>query len=133
MPCIVRISDHFPDLTDEDVLACIAFAGQSIRDGSAAPIPEDSAMNTMTYNGYTARIEYSHEDDCFVGHIAGIKDVVGFHGDSVPELHEAFAEAVERRSYSLISGHTSEDRVIDTSGKASATISAARRSWRLST
>lgn len=52
-------------------------------------------MNLMNHKGYTARIEYSHEDDCFVGHIAGIKDVVGFHGDSVAELHEAFAEAVD--------------------------------------
>lgn len=52
-------------------------------------------MNLMTHKGYTARIEYSHEDDCFVGHIAGIQDVVGFHGDSVAELHTAFAEAVD--------------------------------------
>lgn len=52
-------------------------------------------MNTMIYNGYAARIEYSDEDDCFVGHIAGINDIVGFHGDSVSELHLAFEEAVD--------------------------------------
>ena len=52
-------------------------------------------MNTMNYKGYSARIEYSDEDDCFVGHIAGINDVVGFHGDSVSELHAAFEEAVD--------------------------------------
>lgn len=52
-------------------------------------------MNTMNYKGYTARLEYSDEDDCFVGHIAGINDVVGFHGDSVVELHAAFEEAVD--------------------------------------
>jgi predicted HicB family RNase H-like nuclease len=52
-------------------------------------------MNTMTYQGYTARIEYSEEDECFVGHIAGIRDVIGFHGESVAELRTAFAEAVE--------------------------------------
>ena len=34
-------------------------------------------MNTMTHRGYAARIDYSHEDGCFVGHIAGINDVVG--------------------------------------------------------
>ena len=49
----------------------------------------------MSYNGYAARIEYSDEDDCFVGHIAGINDVVGFHGDSVSELHAAFEAAVD--------------------------------------
>lgn len=52
-------------------------------------------MNIMQYKGYTARIEYSHEDDCFVGHVAGINDIVGFHGDSVTALHVAFEEAVD--------------------------------------
>ena len=52
-------------------------------------------MNTMTYLDYTARIEYNDEDGCFVGHIAGIRDVVGFHGESVTELREAFVEAVD--------------------------------------
>ena len=35
-------------------------------------------MNTMTYKGYAARIDYSDDDGCFVGHIAGINDVVVF-------------------------------------------------------
>jgi len=52
-------------------------------------------MSTMTYNGFAARIEYSDEDACFVGHIAGIKDVVGFHADTVNELRAAFEEAVD--------------------------------------
>ena len=52
-------------------------------------------MNTMTYNGYAARIEYSDEDGCFIGHIAGIKDVIGFHADSVKELRAVFVEAVD--------------------------------------
>jgi predicted HicB family RNase H-like nuclease len=49
----------------------------------------------MTYKNYAARIEYSDEDKCFIGHIAGISDVVGFHGESVVELHKAFEEAVD--------------------------------------
>ena len=52
-------------------------------------------MNTMTYKGYAASIEYSADDECFIGHIAGIQDRVGFHGESVTELKEAFQEAVE--------------------------------------
>ena len=52
-------------------------------------------MNAMTYKGYAARIEYSDEDGCFVGHVAAIRDVVGFHGESVAELRAAFEEAVE--------------------------------------
>lgn len=52
-------------------------------------------MQTMTYKGYAARIQYSDEDGCFVGHIAGIHDNVGFHGDSVAQLRAAFKEAVD--------------------------------------
>lgn len=52
-------------------------------------------MSTMTYKSYAARIEYSDEDACFVGHIAGIKDVVGFHGDTVATLRAAFRGAVD--------------------------------------
>lgn len=52
-------------------------------------------MSTMTYRGYAARIEYSDEDGCFIGHIAGIKDIVGFHAESVKELRAAFEEAVD--------------------------------------
>ena len=52
-------------------------------------------MNIMIYKGYTARIEYSTEDGCLIGEIAGIRDIVGFHGDSVAELRAAFEEAVE--------------------------------------
>ena len=55
----------------------------------------NNTMNTMIYKGYTARIEYSTEDGCLIGEIAGIKDIVGFHGDSVAELQAAFEEAVE--------------------------------------
>lgn len=52
-------------------------------------------MKTMTYQGYAAHIEYSDEDACFIGHIAGIRDIVGFHGESVDELLTAFQDAVE--------------------------------------
>ena len=52
-------------------------------------------MNTMIYNGYSARIEFDEEDRIFVGHLAGIRDIVGFHGSSVNELEAAFHEAVD--------------------------------------
>jgi predicted HicB family RNase H-like nuclease len=46
--------------------------------------------NSLVFEGYAARIEFSSEDECFTGHIAGIKDVVGFHGETVSELKAAF-------------------------------------------
>jgi len=52
-------------------------------------------MKTMKYKGYSARIEYSDEDGCFIDHIAAISDVIGFHGESVAELRKAFEIAVD--------------------------------------
>ena len=52
-------------------------------------------MSTMTYQGYAAKIEYSDEDKCLVGRIAGIQDVIGFHADNVTDLRLAFEDAVE--------------------------------------
>ena len=51
--------------------------------------------NTMTYKGYSARIEYDDEDGTFTGRLAGISDGVGFHADTVETLRNAFQEAVE--------------------------------------
>ena len=39
--------------------------------------------------------KYSDEDNCFIGHIAGVKDVVGFHANSVEGLWKTFKEAVD--------------------------------------
>jgi predicted HicB family RNase H-like nuclease len=52
-------------------------------------------MNTMSHRGYVARIEYNDEDGVFFGRIAGIRDGVNFHGETVKELRSAFVEAVE--------------------------------------
>ena len=52
-------------------------------------------MNAMFYKGYSARIDFDDEDRIFVGHLAGIRDIVGFHGSSVDQLEKAFHEAVD--------------------------------------
>jgi len=49
----------------------------------------------MTYKNYTARIEYSEDDGCFVGRIAGIRNIITFDGESVQEIKKAFEEAVD--------------------------------------
>lgn len=49
----------------------------------------------LTYNGYSAKIEFDAEDRIFFGRLAGINDGVSFHADTVAELIEAFHEAVE--------------------------------------
>jgi len=52
-------------------------------------------MDTMSYKGQTARLEFDDRDSIFVGHIFGISDVIGFHADTVQELRAAFEEAVD--------------------------------------
>ena len=54
-----------------------------------------TTMKPMTYKGYAAQIEHNDEDACFVGHIAGIADVIGFHADNVQDLRDAFGVAVD--------------------------------------
>ena len=52
-------------------------------------------MNRMKYKGYVARIEYDEDDRIFVGRLAGIDDIVSFHGTTVDELETAFHESVD--------------------------------------
>ncbi len=61
-------------------------------------------MNTMKYRGYFASIEFDDEDRIFIGHLAGIQDIVGFHGSTVDELETAFHEATD--NYISISEET---------------------------
>ena len=52
-------------------------------------------MDTMTYKGYTARVDFDDAEGIFSGRLLGISDVVGFHADNVPELRAAFEDAVD--------------------------------------
>jgi predicted HicB family RNase H-like nuclease len=72
-------------------------------------------MNMMKYKGYAAHIEFDEEDRIFVGHLAGIKDIVGFHGTTVNTLEKAFHESVE--NYLAISEETGRPAQKPYSGK----------------
>jgi predicted HicB family RNase H-like nuclease len=52
-------------------------------------------MNTMTYKGYTARIEFDERDNIFVGRVLGLRSIISFHGETVAELRQAFAGAID--------------------------------------
>jgi len=52
-------------------------------------------MKPMKYKGYSARIEYSDEDECLVGRVAGVRDIITFHGESVKQIRQAFVEAID--------------------------------------
>ena len=49
---------------------------------------------TLTYKGFSTRVELDAEGRIFVGRIAGIRDVIGFHAATISGLEKAFREAV---------------------------------------
>jgi predicted HicB family RNase H-like nuclease len=51
--------------------------------------------NAMTYKDYVGTVEYSEEDKCLFGRIAGIRDIISYEGESVAEIRKAFEEAVD--------------------------------------
>ncbi len=58
-------------------------------------IPATLQMKTMIYKGYTAEIIYSDKDECFVGDVVGIDDIICFHGNTDEELRVAFEDVVD--------------------------------------
>ena len=52
-------------------------------------------MNTMSYKGYTARIDFDERDSIFVGRVLGVRPIIGFHGETVAELRAQFIAAVD--------------------------------------
>ena len=51
--------------------------------------------NTLTYKGFTAKIEFSPDDDIFVGRLLEIDDIVMFHAETVEELKDSMRESVD--------------------------------------
>ena len=53
-------------------------------------------MNSMLeYRGYHAAISYDADDELFVGEVFGIVDSLSFHGSSIDELKQQFADCIE--------------------------------------
>lgn len=50
--------------------------------------------NTLSYKGYTARIEFDPDDNIFFGRVIGVRDIIGFHGETVAELTADFHNAI---------------------------------------
>lgn len=49
----------------------------------------------MQYKGYTGTVEYSEEDNCLFGRLAGIDDIISYEGESITEIRQAFHDAVD--------------------------------------
>lgn len=49
----------------------------------------------MEYKGYRAKVEYSPEDNAFVGRVFGIADTLVFDGQSIEELQTMFHASID--------------------------------------
>ena len=52
-------------------------------------------MNTMSYKGYTARVEFDERDSIFVGRILGVRSIISFHGETVSDLRSELEGALD--------------------------------------
>ena len=50
---------------------------------------------TMEYKGYTALIQYSFEDGCYIGKVIGISDQIIFDAASLDEICKTFEADVD--------------------------------------
>ena len=51
--------------------------------------------NKLTYKGFTAKVEFSADDNVFFGRLLGMRDIVAFHGETVEELKDSMRETVD--------------------------------------
>ncbi|MGD9854628.1 MAG: type II toxin-antitoxin system HicB family antitoxin [Planctomycetaceae bacterium] len=49
----------------------------------------------LEHKGYTGRVVFDDDADLFHGEVAGIRDMVTFHGRSTDELRQAFRDSVD--------------------------------------
>ena len=54
------------------------------------------ANNDISYNGFTGSIETSIQDQCLHGRILFIDDLITYEGETVPNVVQAFQDAVNR-------------------------------------
>ena len=52
-------------------------------------------MGHFEYQGFRGNVEFSPEDGCLIGRVAGINDVVSYEGESVSEIEQSFHDAVD--------------------------------------
>ena len=52
-------------------------------------------MNTLTYKGYTGRLEVDTEAGIIFGRVLGIRDVITFQGVTAEEAAQAFRDSVD--------------------------------------
>lgn len=59
-------------------------------------MPFREIESLMRYKGYRAKVEYSAEDNCLVGHVVDIHDIISFEGQSIQEAEKDFHNAIDQ-------------------------------------
>lgn len=49
----------------------------------------------LKHKGYLGSVEFSHEDDCLVGKVQFINDLIMYEGECLPEIKVNFQSAVD--------------------------------------
>lgn len=52
-------------------------------------------LEKLHYKGCTAHFEYDDDDKIFFGRLIAIRDIVGFHADTLDELEKEFQISVD--------------------------------------
>lgn len=53
-------------------------------------------MNSLlSYKNYNGTVEYSKEDNCLYGKVIGLKSLLSYEGESVPEMETDFQNVID--------------------------------------
>jgi predicted HicB family RNase H-like nuclease len=52
-------------------------------------------QETLSYKGYTASVQWSEDENCLIGDVVGIEDIIFFRGSTIPEINETFKEMID--------------------------------------
>jgi predicted RNase H-like HicB family nuclease len=60
-------------------------------------VPESKVIGIkeLSYKNYNGTMEYSWEDRCLFGTVAGIKSLISYEGNSISELEQDFRNAID--------------------------------------
>lgn len=53
-------------------------------------------MKNLSYKGFTGSLDASIDDECLVGEVLFIDDIITYEGETVAEIKQAFESAVDR-------------------------------------
>ncbi len=52
-------------------------------------------MDVLKYKNYVGSIEFSDEDNCYVGQVMGMRSCIAYEGETIDELRTDFETAID--------------------------------------